>query len=64
MIRIFTHPDSLKASISNLLENCWHTDRFIAKKIGMSEVEFSAEKQMETGAVKNYKNLLLLYNSK
>ena len=44
MIKIFTYPDSLKASISNLLENCWHTDRFIAKKIGMSEAEFSSKK--------------------
>ena len=44
MIRIFTQLDSLKASISNLLENCWYSDSFIAKEIGMTEAEFSSKK--------------------
>jgi hypothetical protein len=43
-MKIFTTLDSLKASISNLLENCWYGDSFIAKEIGMSEAEFSSKK--------------------
>jgi hypothetical protein len=44
MIKIFTSLDSVKASISNLLENCWHNDAYIAKKLGMNEAEFSDKK--------------------
>jgi hypothetical protein len=43
-MRMFTQLDSLKASISNLLENCGYGDSFIAKETGMTEAEFSSKK--------------------
>jgi hypothetical protein len=58
MIRIFTQLDSLKDSISNLLENCWYGDSFIAKEIGMSEAEFSSKKTNENWSEKELQKLI------
>ncbi|HEY4876930.1 MAG TPA: hypothetical protein VIH86_15230 [Puia sp.] len=58
MIRIFTQLDSLKVSISNLLENCWYGDSFIAKEIGMTEADFSAKKTNENWSEKELQKLI------
>jgi hypothetical protein len=58
MIRIFTSFDSVKASISNLLENCWYSDSFIAREIGMSDAEFSSKKAKENWNEKDLQKLI------
>ncbi|HEX4373045.1 MAG TPA: hypothetical protein VHZ50_07075 [Puia sp.] len=58
MIRIFTQLDSLKASISNLLENCWYSDSFIAKEIGMPEAKFSSKKTKGNWTEKELQKLI------
>jgi hypothetical protein len=63
MIRIFTQLDSLKASISNLLENCWHGDSFIAKEIGMPEVEFSSKKTNGNWSEKELQKLIEFFTA-
>ena len=57
-MKIFTTLNSLKASISNLLENCWYSDSFIAKEIGMPEAEFSSKKTKGNWTEKELQKLI------
>jgi hypothetical protein len=60
-MKIFTSLDSLKASISNLLENCWYGDSFIAKEIGMTEAEFSSKKTNGKWTEKELQKLIAFF---
>jgi hypothetical protein len=48
----------LKLLFSNLLENCWYDDAYIAKEIGMTEAEFSDKKTNGNWSEKELQKLI------